>query len=441
VIVEITPDNLGQIKNPRLAAHAALYHQIERDFFARVRELGIAIDSHDDRAEVAAKIARVVSMGATRRNDDKSIVVNHISPSCAACQTGLGAATFFISLKCHRSCFFCFNPNQENYDAFQTQQRDWRGELAEIHASGARLEHIALTGGEPLLHRDETVAFFNYAHEKFPHAYKRLYTSGDHLDGELLTALQHARLDEIRFSIRLYDSEQARRHTYDRVALAKRFVPNVMVEMPVLPGALDEMKQVLVRLDELGVFGINLLEFCFPLNNADVYRDQGYRIKARPFRVLYDYGYAGGLPVAQSELDCLDLVEFALAQKLKLGVHYCSLENKHTGELYQRHYEQPIPAHLYFSPRDYFLKSAKVFGKDLKPVLAIFEQTGYRGWQRNRDRYYLEFHVSQIPALKELAVEIGVSTSVLEARPDGDVIRDKKLDLTTPQTFDLANDL
>lgn len=441
MIVEITPENIAQIKNPRLAAYASIYQKIERDFFARVRELGIEIDPRDDRAEAQTKIANVTSKGALERNDDKSIVVNHISPACAACQTGLGTATFFISLKCHRNCFFCFNPNQENYAEFQNQKRDCRRELEEIYRSGARLEHIALTGGEPLLHRAETIDFFNYAREKFPHAYTRLYTSGDHLDDEWLTALQRARLDEIRFSIRMYDSDAARRHTYDRIALAKAYIPNVMVEMPVLPGTLEEMKQVLTQLDALGVFGINLLEFCFPLNNAEIYRDKGYRIRHRPYRVFYNYSYAGGLPIAQSELECLDLVEFALDQKLKLGVHYCSLENKHTGEVYQRHCEQKIPAHLYFSPRDYFLKSAKVFGKAIKQVLPIFERNGYRDFQRSRDHYYLEFHVNQIAALKSLDIEIGIATSMIEARPGGDVIRELKVDATTPQTFDPATDV
>jgi pyruvate formate-lyase activating enzyme-like uncharacterized protein len=321
MLVEITPENITQIKNPCLAAYASIYQKIERDFFARVRELGLEIDPRDDRAEAQAKIANVVSKGALQRNDDKSIVVNHISPACAACQTGLGTATFFISLKCHRHCFFCFNPNQENYAEFHNQKRDCRRELDDIYRSGARLEHIALTGGEPLLHRAETIEFFNYAREKFPHAYTRLYTSGDHLDDEWLTALQRARLDEIRFSIRMYDSDTARRHTYDRIALAKAYIPNVMVEMPVLPGTLEEMKQVLMRLDALGVFGINLLEFCFPLNNAEIYREKGYHIRHRPYRVVYDYSYAGGLPIAQSELECLELVEFAPDQKLKLGVH------------------------------------------------------------------------------------------------------------------------
>jgi len=53
------------------------------------------------------------------------------------------------------------------------------------------------------------------------------------------------------------------------------------------------MKSVLTELDRLEIFGINLLEFCFPYNNADVYRERGYKIKGRPYRVLYNYLYGG----------------------------------------------------------------------------------------------------------------------------------------------------
>jgi pyruvate formate-lyase activating enzyme-like uncharacterized protein len=439
MITEINSDTIAQVRNSCFAAYASLYLTIEKEFAARVRAEGLEIDSYDDHAEARVKIVTAVDKGAIVRNDNRSIYINRISPACVACQTGLGTATFFLSLKCHRQCFFCFNPNQENYTTFQSQQRNCLAELEQIHQSGAILEHVALTGGEPLLHRAETIDFFNFANEKFPHAYKRLYTSGDHLDEELLTALHNAHLDEIRFSIRLHDTSLAQRHTYDRIMLAKAYIPNVMVEMPVLPGRLTEMKQVLTRLDELGVFGINLLEFCFPFNNAAAYREKGYRIRRHPFRVLYDYGYAGGLSVAQSELDAFDLVVFALDEKLELGVHYCSLENKHTGEMYQRHFESKLPAHLYFSPRDYFLKSAKVFGHDVRRVLSIFEKQNYRAYQHNRDYDYLEFHPSQIAALKSLDVQIGISTNVMETRADAQVIRELKIDLTTPQIFDLAD--
>ncbi len=77
----------------------------------------------------------------------------------------------------------------------------------------------------------------------------------------------------------------------------------------------------------------------------------------------------------------LRLGEFAISAGLKIGEHYCSLENKHTGEIYQHHFERPLPDRLYFSPRDYFLKSAKVFGKDVRQALRVFGATGYESYE------------------------------------------------------------
>jgi uncharacterized protein len=441
MINEITPQNIAAVTNPRLAEYAKIYLKIEEQFAASVHEVGLEFEAKDDRAEIAAQIEKLGQKGAHARNDTKSVYLNRLSPGCEACQLGLGSATFFISLKCHRSCFFCFNPNQEGYEHFQTEKRDCLAELDQIAQSGQRLEHIALTGGEPLLHREETIEFFRRANEKFPNVYKRLYTTGDQLDAEMGEAFQRAHVDEIRFSIRVHDSPNARQHTLKQIALAQLYVPNIMVEMPVLPDALEPMKQILTDLNDLQIFGINLLEFCFPLNNAEEYRRRGYRIKQRPYRVLYNYGYAGGLPIAGSEAACLHLMDWAIDQKFGLGIHYCSLENKHTGEIYQRHFNRPLAPHLYFSPRDYFLKSAKVFGKDLHRVLPIFEKNGYRDFQRNRDHYYAEFHPSQIEALRSEDLQVGIATHVLETRGDGEYLRELKVDWTTPQAFDFAADV
>ena len=109
--------------------------------------------------------------------------------------------------------------------------------------------------------------------------------------------------------------------------------------------------------------------------------------------------------------------------------------------MYQQHFERKIAPRLYFSPRDYFLKSAKVFGKDIHKVLPVFEKIHYRDYERNRDYYFFEFHVNQIAALKDQDIEIGVSSSVMETRSEGDVLRELKIDLTTPQQFDLTTDV
>jgi pyruvate formate-lyase activating enzyme-like uncharacterized protein len=336
MILDVTKSTLPETKNSALHDYAGKKVNIYQDFIDQAGQMGLEVETRDATAETALKIADLRKKGASIRNGDKSIYVNRISPSCVACQTSIGSSTFFISLKCHRDCFYCFNPNQENYDYFREHTRDTIAELDELRQTNPRMRHLALTGGEPLLYKDETYRFFEHARELYPTSYTRLYTSGNHFDRATLDALQKSGLKEICFSIRMHDLAKGNRHTYDNITLAREYIPSVMVEMPVLPGMLDEMKEILLELDRPGIFGIILLEICFPLNNPEVYREKGYKIKARPLRVLYDYWYAGGLPIAGGETVRLDLIDFALESGLELGVHYCSLENKHTGQVYSK---------------------------------------------------------------------------------------------------------
>ena len=441
MIVDVTKSTLHGIHNPALREYASTYVQIYQDFMEHVYKLGLSIEAEDTSETVAQKVEALRKKGALVRNDEKSIYINRISPACVACQTGVGSSTLFVSLKCHRDCFYCFNPNQENYEFYREHTRDTLTELDEMRKTHPRMGHLALTGGEPLLFKEETVQFFEHARDLYPGVHTRLYTSGDHIDREILESLKNAGLKEIRFSIRMHDLAKGHRYTYDRIALAREYIPQVMVEMPVLPNTLEEMKDVLRELDTLGVFGINLLEFCFPLHNVEAYREKGYKIKARPFRVLYDYWYAGGLPVAGSETVCLELMDFALDARLKLGVHYCSLENKHTGQLYQQNSGHALPRRLYFSQRDYFLKTAKVFGEDVTVVQQALEKSGCDDYVISPEHDSLEFHVNQISSLKKLNIEVGISSQVIETRDKEPFLRELKVDVTTPQTFRLSKDV
>lgn len=441
MIVDVTSSTLTKIRNPALREYAGIYVRIYEDFMAQVRTMGLEIEAEDTSAAVAQTIADLKRKGAIVRNSDKSLYINRISPSCVACQTGIGSSTFFVSLRCHRDCFYCFNPNQENYEYFQQHTRDVVAELEELRKIRSRMGHLALTGGEPLLHKEETYRFFDRARALYPSAHTRLYTSGDHIDRATLETLQRSGLKEIRFSIRMHDLARGHRHTFDRIALAREYISNVMVEMPVLPDTFEEMKSVLVDLDHLDIFGINLLEFCFPLNNVEAYRQKGYKVKARPFRVLYDYWYAGGLPIAGSETVCLGLLDFALEAGLKLGVHYCSLENKHTGQIHQQNDLTILPKRMYVSPKDYFIKTAKVFGEDAPAVKQVLDRAGCREYLYSEEHQSLEFHVSHIARLKNMEIEIGISTQVVETRQNEFVLRELKVDVTTPQSFRLSKDV
>jgi pyruvate formate-lyase activating enzyme-like uncharacterized protein len=432
----LTAASLNDLRNPVFRNYAARYVRIYDDFLAQVRSTGIELDPVDHAPEVAERLARLRAAPKLQvRNDAKSLALNGLSPACVACQTSQGSATFFVSLECRRDCYFCFNPNQEHYDYYTTHLRDPLPELDALRVRAKPLQYVALTGGEPLLHKPEAVAFFQRARDNFPAVHARLYTCGDYVEPQILAELQAAGLNEIRFSVRLHDGPAARRHTLESIRLARGLIPSVVVEMPVLPDRQDEMQGLLRELDALGVDSINLLELCFPWRNAAAFKARGYKVRTPPYRVLYDYWYAGGLPISGSELACLDLLEFAQREGLALGVHYCSLENKHTGQIYQQNTQQPAAPPLSFSLRDYFLRSAKVFGRDIAPVRRRLPQA-----RRNRDYDYLEFPLADMPALRGLEVEVGLSANVIEPRDGAPCVREVAIDATTPEGFEIAAD-
>ncbi|NLT95987.1 MAG: radical SAM protein [Clostridia bacterium] len=437
MLIDINNKTIGNIKNRDLRAYAAIYLDIYDDYLQQVEKTGIQIASPYDGEEMNQRKTRLIAKGAISRNNNKSMVLNRISPACEACQKGIGSITFFISLLCRRKCYFCFNPNQENYEYYLRNKRDCIEELSNIHYRNIPVQHLALTGGEPLLHPQETLDFFKKAKELYPSVYTRLYTCGDGLNANLLKELNKVRLDEIRFSIKQEDSPDRTGKLLELLKQSQDYIPNVMVEMPVIPGSKKYMEELLVVLDNLRIYGINLLEFCFPFNNVLEYKKRGFKIKNPPFKVLYNYWYGGGLPVDGSEGECLDLLDFALKEKLKLGIHYCSLENKHTAQIFQQNCITNLPGHLFFSERDYFLKSAKVFGQDRKKVLKIFNSLGFKDYLLNDEYNYVEFAVEKIKYFKDLNLEIAISTGIMEEREDGRYYRELKVDLAYSGDFDL----
>ena len=441
MITDLNHMSIAQVKNPGFSSYVTKYLEIQNGFFEQIERIGIEFDQVPHGKDTKNAIQQLNEKGATLRNDDKSIYINHISPACVACREGVGSATFFISLQCSRDCYFCFNPNQENYEYFLQNKRNLIGELDQILASGQHIHHLALTGGEPLLHMQESIAFFKHAKTTFPEAHSRLYTCGDFIDGDSLQALKNAGLDEIRFSIRLHDRLEGQQATLDKIALAMGIIPSVMVEMPVLPDSLDRMKEILLELDRIGISSINLLEFCFPFRNARTFRNKGYQIKNPPYRVLYNYWYAGGLPIAGSEEVCLQLMVWAIEEDLKIGVHYCSLENKHTGQIYQQNFGKKVPGRYHFSEKDFFFKSAKVFGEDIPKVLERLRQDHRQSTFMDTGHDYLEFHPDQIVLLKDLDLEVGLCYFVVETRQNEEVMRELKVDLVVPEQFDFDKDI
>ena len=438
MLQEITRENIGRIREPVFREYAEMYLGIAEGFREQVEQFGLPFHSDSaDAQETKKLIARLKERPEiSARCDDASFVYNWISSACEACKQGVGTVTSYISFRCHRNCFFCFNPNQDNYEAHRIEKNDPLAELRQIKASGSVLTHIALTGGEPLLHPEEAVAFFAAARSLFPEAHLRLYTSGDLLTEELLASLRDAGLGEIRFSYKMEDPPALQEKVLANMALARKYIPAVMVEMPVMPDKEEEMRALLLKLDAIGVRGINLLELCFPYHNAEAFRARGFELKDPPYRTLYNFWYAGGLPIAGSELVSLRLLEFAADRQLSLGVHTCSLENKNFGQMY--HQNKILAPHhptMLFSEQDYYLKTAKAFGADALAVKKLFDKRGTR-YLYDSSAGYIQFHPADAARLMGRSVELALSVNVLEER-DGEVIT-RELKLLRADAGDLA---
>lgn len=442
MVEKVTVANVGGIANPAFRDYARRYVDIEEGFREAVAGFGVPFAEPVDEGDREAAVEELASLGVRSLNDGKSLVSGWQSPACEACRLGLHAETYVMTLACPRRCFFCFNPNQADFDGRAAGPRDVVRQLEARARSGVHLRHVALTGGEPLLHPDEAVAFFERAWELFPGVHSRLYTSGAGLDGALLTRLRGAGLSEIRFSVKTDEGAVAIEEVLALIGEAVGVIPDVMVEMPVMSDELGFMKELLVRLDRMGVRGVNLLELGFPLFNGEEFVRRDLKLKGEPYRVLYDYAYAAGLPVAGSEEACLALLRFAREEGLSIGVHYCSMENKHTGQVYRQNapYAGRYPLRL-MSRRDHFLKSAKAFGVDRAPVREVLAREGVAFEDRD-DLDSTEFPLDAVALLRGGLpdIELAVSYAICEPRDGEIILRELRLDRITPSTFDFARD-
>ncbi len=419
------------------------FDEAERDFMHSVEQFGLGFeDAESSPRSQRLQVAR--SCGCHCENADSSLWETWISPACLACRTGERTATFFIDLRCTRNCYFCFNPNQDHYEYFLSHKRDIVGELKAAYRAGAQFDCLAITGGEPLLYPDEVIAFLDCACDLYPDAHVRLYTCGDPLDDALIERLSAAGLDEIRFSIKPESLADRTDRVYRLMEKAASCIPAVVVELPVIPGTLEDMKEMLRLADAAGAVGVNLLEFCFPLCRPREYERRGFKLRRHPFDHLYNYWYGGGIPVANSESDSLALVRFAHEEGLSIGVHYCSSDNKNTGQIYQQN--KPFSqdgavreryAWLSFDEETRFLVCAKAFGADAQLVRNWLEGMGTRGADAAREGfggapvpYEFDRSIPSISFPMELAadalrayptIELGKSYVVLEEAELGSI--------------------
>ena len=438
-------DGLESVKNPGLASDARRYVEMYEAFLREVTASGMPLAAPRPAVHRGGRLAELRRAGAELLGDAERVHAGALSPACVACRTGVGSHTFILTLACNRDCYFCTNRNQAGYEAERRVVHDVVAEYDSLARERGPLRALALTGGEPLLHPDACLRFVRHVKARSPATHVRIYSNGDLATPDLLAALGAAGLDELRLGVKLADD-----HTFDPedlevVAAAVASIPQVVIEMPVPPGAGASMRRLLAGLAERRATGVNLLEYLYPWQRGEEYRRRGFAVAARPYRVLYDYEYAGGLPVDGSAEECLTLVAWALEERLPLAVHYCSLENKLSAQRYHQNAGVKLSPVEAFSGRDFFIKTAKLYGPAARRAARLLARVAPNAFSESAGGAQLELHPTLLPRLAADASlrdeEAGITYNMVERSGTGRLLREIHIDATTVGTFDPGADL
>jgi len=401
-----------------------------------VHQLGLEFGP-DRSAEIAELKEELAAVTISRRNNGHSLYLNRLSPACRYCNRAEGSTTFILSLACNRECFFCTNRNQQNYEQLRRTTNDVIGQFDRFAAGRQAVQAVALTGGEPLLYPEKCLAFFRHVKAADPGIHTRLYTNGDLATERVLSSLSSC-LDEIRLGLKAdasgaFDEEQLD----GLLTRCNNHIPQLTVELPVLPDSFPQMAALLDLCNEHGVFSVNLLEFLFPWHHADWYRKQGYRIKNQPYQVIYNYEYAGGLPVDGSEVEALRCLLYAGYYQLPFGVQYCSLENKLTSQIYQQNKNIAPACTELVSQRDHFLKSVRFLGVDADTAYRLLKTHGVDRFIWDTEYKMLECHPDDLHHLRGGDISEAALTYAVAERTEGHtIIREVHLERIDPRTFD-----
>jgi pyruvate formate-lyase activating enzyme-like uncharacterized protein len=276
---------------------------------------GIAVERVDDdpgRAErVSALLEALLRGGIKGSVERRTLYTRRLPPGCRGCLGGKGTNAF-VTGKCTRDCFFCFNQKPRKDELVVHGIRLAEPEEAPEIVRRYGLRSVGVSGGEPTL-RPERLLRLVRALRTLPFRVRiDLYTNGDRLSDELLSELKDAGLDALRFNLvaREFDTEPLER--------AMRWFDETAVEVPVVPERLPEMRDMVLRLDALGVPFLNIHELFACRENSARVAEQGY-------------GSEGGTgdalqwePVAAGDEAALTLLLFALQNTARLSVYYCS---------------------------------------------------------------------------------------------------------------------
>ena len=241
--------------------------------------------------------------------------VGELPLGCRLCMAGAKSVLFVTGL-CGVGCFYCpISGERRGRDVVYVNEvpvSDVKDLVGEVAASMS--EGVGVTGGEPLEVLGRVLDYVRVLKEVFgPRFHVHLYTSGLRLDPRSMEALVNAGVDEVRVHVVSSRSLEA-------VRVALQYPVDVVVENPAFPEASEKLKELVLKLYELGVRYVNLNELEVSESNYLSLAIRGYRVSG------------SGRSVAGSREVALELLSWVAGSGLGISVHYCPATYK---DLYQ----------------------------------------------------------------------------------------------------------
>ncbi|MEM4476534.1 MAG: radical SAM protein [Desulfurococcaceae archaeon] len=238
-------------------------------------------------------------------------VIGSIPPGCKYCLLG-GKMVIFVTGLCLDNCWYC-PISREKFgrktiyvnEVRATSYSDVIDEAYRVGALGA-----GITGGDPISSLDVTVNMIMLLKEEFGEKFHiHLYTTGRLIDDSVLEVLESSGLNELR--IHPYKAEYL-----EAVEKAVKYSFDVVVEVPFIPlsNYVNYIKDLLVKLDEIGVKYVNINEFEVSDSNIEAVLLRGLKPK--------------GFTIEGIEAPAIELIKWALGTVKNLNIHYCTVEFK-----------------------------------------------------------------------------------------------------------------
>jgi|WetSurMetagenome_2_1015567.scaffolds.fasta_scaffold01393_13 uncharacterized protein len=232
-----------------------------------------------------------------------------LSPGCSICGNG-GWGCNFINRLCNRNCFYC--PQDRSIMAESEPQTDgifFKSPSEHIFfLKTFQIKGVGFSGGEPLLVLDRLLAHIKEIRREFGDSiYLWVYTNGDLADRDSLEELGQAGLNEIRLDL------SARGYDLSPIYLMKKHIPTVTVEIPAIPEDFERVKNLLAKMERMGVDFLNLHQLHASENNYRALCKRNYHFVHDP-----------SISVFESELMALKLLAFAREFRIELPINYCS---------------------------------------------------------------------------------------------------------------------